>query len=261
MSDFCDIQLDQHSRPGVSSAGNSEQKRHQPVRGIRRIWSNFASRLRLRMDGGLHCSLRERSRLWNERGISLGLWSGGPGVDADVLPDGVVIGRYCSLGPLLALASQNHPIDRVTTSSMFYEPNHGQVPSSTIPENPTVLIGHDVWIGANVSITPGCNTIGHGAIIGAGSVVTRPVPSLAIVAGNPAKLVRWRLEGDRAEDWLLSRWWRFPPDALKSLPGFTSTLAEDVRMMASVSALPGARDSEALRRFDGMVDSKLAKIP
>ncbi|WP_207532697.1 acyltransferase [Desertivirga arenae] len=54
-----------------------------------------------------------------------------------------------------------------------------------------VTIGDDVWIGANCSILGGIN-IGRGAIIGAGSVVTRDVPEFAIVVGNPAKVIKYR---------------------------------------------------------------------
>ena len=55
----------------------------------------------------------------------------------------------------------------------------------------TVIIGHDVWIGANAVVLKGV-TIGDGAIVGAGAVVTRDVPSLAIVGGNPAKVIKMR---------------------------------------------------------------------
>jgi len=58
-------------------------------------------------------------------------------------------------------------------------------------EGQPVVIGTDVWIGARVIVLPGV-TIGDGAIVGAGAVVTKDVPSRAIVAGNPAQLIRYR---------------------------------------------------------------------
>lgn len=53
-------------------------------------------------------------------------------------------------------------------------------------------IDGDVWIGSRVIILPGCRRIGHGAIIGAGSVVTNDIPDYAIVGGNPAKIIKYR---------------------------------------------------------------------
>ena len=53
-------------------------------------------------------------------------------------------------------------------------------------------IAGDVWIGARAIILPGCRKIGHGAVVGAGSVVTKDVPDRAIVGGNPARVIRFR---------------------------------------------------------------------
>lgn len=56
----------------------------------------------------------------------------------------------------------------------------------------TLLIEDDVWIGSRAMILPGCKHIAKGAIIGAGSVVTRDVPEYAIVGGNPAGIIKYR---------------------------------------------------------------------
>ena len=55
-------------------------------------------------------------------------------------------------------------------------------------------IAGDVWIGARAIILPGCRRIGHGSVIGAGSVVTKDVPDWAVVGGNPAQVIRFRKE-------------------------------------------------------------------
>ena len=61
-------------------------------------------------------------------------------------------------------------------------------------EKTKLHIASDVWIGSRAMILPGCQRIGHGAIIGAGAVVTKDVPDYAIVGGNPAKVIRYRTE-------------------------------------------------------------------
>ena len=74
------------------------------------------------------------------------------------------------------------------------------------PSYPRTTIGHDVWIGANVSIKAGV-TVGNGAVIGMGSVVTKDVPPYAIVAGVPAKVIRYRFDDDTIARLQAARWW------------------------------------------------------
>jgi virginiamycin A acetyltransferase len=71
------------------------------------------------------------------------------------------------------------------------------------------LVGHDVWIGMEALVMPGVR-IGHGAVIGAGSVVTRDVPDYAVVAGNPARVVRRRYAEDEAARLVALAWWDWP---------------------------------------------------
>lgn len=60
-------------------------------------------------------------------------------------------------------------------------------------KEPTPLhIAGDVWIGARVIVLPGCRRIGHGAVVGAGAVVTKDVPDWAVVGGNPATILKYR---------------------------------------------------------------------
>jgi acetyltransferase-like isoleucine patch superfamily enzyme len=69
-----------------------------------------------------------------------------------------------------------------------------------------VTIGHDVWIGTR-SIIMGGVSIGNGAIIGAGAVVTKDVPPYAVVAGVPAKVVRYRFDAEEIEKLEEIKWW------------------------------------------------------
>ncbi len=104
----------------------------------------------------------------------------GVGINA-LISSGVVIGTDVMMGPDCMLFTTNHGM-KLAGAPMWRQ-------SSSKPD--PIVIGNDVWIGARVIILPGVN-VGDGAVIGAGSVVTKDVPPCAIVAGNPAKLIRMR---------------------------------------------------------------------
>lgn len=93
----------------------------------------------------------------------------------------VKIGREVLMGQNVTILTTNHEFEDPDT------PIHYQGTRARRP----VRIGDDVWIGANSILLPGV-TVGDRAVIGAGSVVTRDVPALAIVAGNPAHVIRLR---------------------------------------------------------------------
>ena len=78
-----------------------------------------------------------------------------------------------------------------------------------------ILIGNDVWIGAGVQILSGVK-IGNGAIVGAGSVVTRNVPPYAVVAGNPARVIRYRFSDETIERIQASKWWMWTEEQLRN---------------------------------------------
>jgi acetyltransferase-like isoleucine patch superfamily enzyme len=73
-----------------------------------------------------------------------------------------------------------------------------------------ITIGNDVWIAANVIVLSGV-TIGDGAVVMQGSVVTEDVPPYAIFAGNPARLLRYRFSPEQIASLLAIRWWDWPP--------------------------------------------------
>ena len=89
----------------------------------------------------------------------------------------ITIGDHCKLGPKVMILSVTHPV----------EPD-ARRDGINIPVD--VTIGDDVWIGAGAIILPGV-TIGNKAVIGAGSVVTKDVPESCVVAGNPARIIRY----------------------------------------------------------------------
>jgi virginiamycin A acetyltransferase len=73
-----------------------------------------------------------------------------------------------------------------------------------------VTIGSDVWLGSQCVIMAGRN-IGHGAVVGAQAVVTRDVPPYAVVAGNPARIVKYRFDEATIAELLAIAWWNWPP--------------------------------------------------
>jgi len=123
--------------------------------------------------------VRKNAYFGSGSGIEIGDYSE-IGLDSYLNRD-VIIGTHVLMGQRVTILTTNHE---------FEDPNipiHYQGGRERKP----VHIGDDVWIGANCIILPGV-TIGDGAVIGAGSVVTRSVPSLAVAAGNPARVIRQR---------------------------------------------------------------------
>lgn len=107
------------------------------------------------------------------------------------------IGRDCTVNVATAVRGRVEIGDavRIGAQTSILGFNHGFEPGIEVFRQPLITkgirIGNDVWIGSHVVILDGV-TIGDGAVIGAGSVVTRAVPQGAIVAGNPARIKRWR---------------------------------------------------------------------
>jgi len=132
------------------------------------------------------------------------------------MPGPIKVGRYCSIANSVRTVPINHPFDAMTTHPALYERKFGVV-EDNIHWDDTLVIEDDVWIGHNAIILPGCKFIGRGAIIGAGSIVTKPVPAYAIVAGNPAKKLRDRYTPDMIEALEASRWWEMDAVDLRKL--------------------------------------------
>jgi tetrahydrodipicolinate N-succinyltransferase len=106
----------------------------------------------------------------------------------------------------------------------FYNKELGYVTEDTIPSG-TLYIGHDAWIGERAIIAPGCKRIGIGAVIGAGSVVTKDVPDFAVVAGAPARIIRFRFSPEIQDAVLKSQWWELSlQDLARNLKSLTVTL-------------------------------------
>jgi len=128
------------------------------------------------------------------------------------------IGAFSSISFNVKIGVRNHPLNYISTSPIFYSKYRGWLKQSTFDEsfNKSVIIEEDVLISANVVIINGVK-IGRGAVIGAGTVVTRDVPPYAIVAGIPAKTIRYRFDKKTINKLEQSKWWEKDDQQLKNL--------------------------------------------
>ncbi|WP_313537717.1 CatB-related O-acetyltransferase [Sphingomonas sp.] len=169
-----------------------------------------------------------RRRFQTLYGIEIGDYSYGA-FDRWRIPPGTKIGRYCSFAASAQIISANHPLQALSTHPIFYLKSRGVIDRDRVVAQPTI-VEDDVWVGHHAIITPGCKHIGRGAVIGAGAIVTRNVPAYAIVAGNPAKLIRHRFSPDVIAAIERTRWWEMDRAAL----AHASTQAPDFALEPTV---------------------------
>lgn len=123
------------------------------------------------------------------------------------------IGNYCSIAPGTLIGVGEHDINEISTNSIFYENEYEKLTEKEC------IIGHDVWLGTNVVVLRGVE-IGIGAVIGAGAIVTKDVPSFAVAVGVPARIIKYRFPKNKQEVILSSKWWEFDKnDAYKIIKG------------------------------------------
>lgn len=129
------------------------------------------------------------------------------------------IGSFVSIANNVVLGGGRHPMEWVGMSPVFYEGRDSvKAKFSTHHREPSlrVNINSDVWIGRSAIVLPGVE-VGVGAVVGAGAVVTKSVPPYAIVAGNPARLIRYRFDQPIIKRLLASCWWEYGDDNLYRL--------------------------------------------
>lgn len=126
------------------------------------------------------------------------------------------IGAFCSIAAGCMIGGGSHPTDWVSTSPVFYKGRNvlnKNFSKNQYSEYKKTVIGNDVWIGAQCLIKGGV-TIGDGAVIGMGSVVTHDVPPYEIWGGNPAHFIRKRFDDETVKKLLELKWWLLEDDML-----------------------------------------------
>ncbi|WP_405384880.1 CatB-related O-acetyltransferase [Maribacter sp. LLG6340-A2] len=124
------------------------------------------------------------------------------------------IGNFCSISWNVTVGATSHDYKRLTTHAFPYISYYNFVKKDERFKTKTVL-GNDVWIGANVIIMPGIK-VGNGAVIGAGSIVTKNVDDFEIVYGNPAKSKGFRFSKESIAEISEMAWWHWNDNKLKN---------------------------------------------
>ncbi|MGB3140075.1 MAG: antibiotic acetyltransferase [Aestuariivirga sp.] len=139
------------------------------------------------------------------------------------------IGKFCCIAANARINALEHPLERVSQHKMTYRANEYFLGAKLDSEfrarrqGRLVETGNDVWIGHGAIIKPGVK-IGHGAVVAAGAIVTRDVPAYAIVAGVPARFLRWRFEPKVSARIIALAWWDWEHDRL-------AAAVEDMRLL------------------------------
>ncbi len=167
----------------------------------------------IRFDGGMFFSESLRNVYKKYHGIQVGIGSYGC-FDQSKFPKGTKIGRYCSIAPNVKYLNGNHPKNFVSTHPIFYRKEFEYIKDEKIVRS-RLEIGDDVWIGYGTIILPSVNKIETGAIIGAGSVVTKNIKEYSIVVGNPAKKIGERFSKEQQKIIKKTRWFEKNPEELK----------------------------------------------
>lgn len=159
------------------------------------------------------------------------------------------MGAFCAIGARTAINPFNHPTDWLSVHEFQYHPNSYdwvdeyksiERLSRTPDMFRAVTIGNDVWMGHNVNVMSGIS-VGDGAIIAAGAVVTKDVPPYAVVAGVPAEIKRYRFRQPTIDRLLRLKWWDLELSDLSGLP-----FRDVERCLDRIEQIRAAKEPEAL---------------
>lgn len=136
------------------------------------------------------------------------------------------IGAFCSIAGGCLCGGAAHPTDWLSSSPVFHEGRNllgKNFSSHKFNPYKKTVIGNDVWIGARAILKAGI-TVGNGAIIGMGSVVTKDVGYYEVWAGNPARKIRDRFDEETKNKLIESKWWLLSDEEIEKLAPFSNDI-------------------------------------
>lgn len=144
-----------------------------------------------------------------------------------IIAPNVEIGKFCSIADDVIIGVGSHPLNALSTHPFQYARHKVKMIGNILvdkenllkvpPTNKKTIIGNDVWIGTRAIILKDVS-IGDGAVIGANAVVTKDVPPYAIVAGVPARVIKYRFSQEIIDKLEELKWWNYPKDFIINLP-------------------------------------------
>ncbi len=129
------------------------------------------------------------------------------GCNTNCIINDTLIGNFVNIAWNVTIGPRSHIYTNFTTHDFIYLKGE-HIYSGGIDGSYINKIGHDVWIGCNVTIMTGVE-IGNGAIIAAGSVVTKSIPAYAIVGGNPSRFIKWRFTENQRKKLVEINWYEW----------------------------------------------------
>ena len=132
----------------------------------------------------------------------------------------VTIGKFANIAASVRLGPTAHPMDRPTLHHFTYRRKMYGFDDIDDKEffafrrAQGAYVGHDTWIGHGAIVMPKV-TIGTGAVVGAGAVVTKDVPPYQVAVGVPAQVIKPRFSPAVADALLRIAWWEWPHELIK----------------------------------------------
>jgi acetyltransferase-like isoleucine patch superfamily enzyme len=155
-------------------------------------------------------------------GDNSSLW--GPGIHVLAGINTIKIGKFCSIAHGVTIQEYNHDHSRTTSYFLHKNVFGGNMNDDIVSKGP-IIIGNDVWMGAKATVLSGV-TIGTGAVVAANCVITHDVPPYAIMAGNPAKLIKFRFDEKTRTELLQSEWWNWTLEDIRERKDFFMSKAK-----------------------------------